>query len=928
MLKMKQREFVPENRCKIQRERNLVLESGKKLEMRYKEAVFIKQTIKEMLTGKKMTEDEIRAMAKIVYDNSGYLSPETAKIKADEAVRQIMRYVTSEERIPEKNPGKKEINLFDKILVETLPDFIFRGKKTVRKKIEAKKGEKASYYEEEMEYLEVVKICCRKPNVTNSGVKKDTSAPHNLELYSMLQYAKSLIPDDRKEKILLGASFYFTLTKNDKSSTGEWEEDFFHGKGAGNIVGIWDEYYPGMPSEMDMQFAFEVEDWINGEEKCSEEQCERCKFNATCNYTLPPKYTETKSGKKILSEISLTKEQEAAIGFRKGIADINAGAGAGKTLVVALRVAFMIMEGCSPKDILCITFTNDGAREMKERIGLYLEDMGWTGDMEELQVTTFNAFGDTIVRKEYSNLGFEVEPRVIQDIERLSLIADLLNEKTICGLDYRNFTIAEKNCQGAVAVASSFCNVVKANRISVINQETQKIIGEKMERYISEDMAIDLFDLYIRFNDKLKELNLLEYADQELLVLDLLNNNPYYFEDSKNTYKHIIVDEFQDTNEIQFSILQYLIDTPAKKSFMVVGDDSQAIYGFRGATSELLLNFEEHIGDDVKHFYLLDNHRSTPQIIEFANALNRKNIHRVEKDLKSSRPDGEPVEVMSFWKEEELLQTTVNIIKEELKKGRKYEDIACLDRTRSELLKLGTVLTENDIPWIMLSPEPEMENSRVKAAIALNNAVADLTATKDIFEYLNAACRNELLKKTDAEIEAQIEDFIQVVQKKREAGEKELTEWMVENLKALDEEDEIYENFLEKVLFYTSYEGISKFIFDFETFGQGQTAKRKLRYPGVVLTTSHSSKGLEWPVIINDVSKYHKKELNEEETEAERRLFFVSATRARDKLYIVGKKVAYGSKAKKTRYFNQFLIESYEILGEEMDTVEPKTETN
>lgn len=923
MLKMKQREFTPENRCKIQRERNLILEGGKKLEMRYKEAVFVKQTIKDVLTGNRiLNESEIRKEADAVYHESGYLSPETERIKADEAVRQIMRYCTSEDRIPEKHPGRKIINLFEKIEVETLPDFIFRGKRTIKKKM-VDGGKKNSYYEEEMEYLEVVKICCRKPNITATGSKKDTSAPHNLELYSMLQYAKSLIPETRKEKILLGASFYFTLTKNDKSSTGEWEEDFFHGKGAGNIVTLWDEYFPGLPSEMDVQFAFEVDDWIKGEEKRSDEWCSRCKYNATCNYTLPPQKMGEETSRRI-TEINLTNEQEAAIGFRRGICDINAGAGAGKTLVVALRVAFMIMEGCDPKDILCITFTKDGAREMKERIKLYLENMGWSGSLDGLNITTFNAFGDGIIRKEYKQLGFEKEPGIVEDVDRLAMIADLLNEQPVCGLDYRNFTMNETNCRGAVAMAADFCNVVKTNAINVINDQKIALIREKMETSLSEDTIKDLFDLYIRFNNRLKKENLLEYADQELMLLDLLSQNPYYFEDNENTFKHIIVDEFQDTNPTQFKILQYLIDTPAKESFMVVGDDSQNIYGFRGATSDLLVHFEEHIGDKVTHFYLLDNHRSTPQIIEFANALNRKNAHRVEKDLKATRPDGEPVEIMSFWKDEELLQETVNIIKTELEKGRKYEDIACLDSTRTELMKLGTILTENGIPWIMLSPEPELENSRVKAAIAFNNAVADSTATKDIFEYLNAVCRNEILKNTDAEIEERITEFIKTVQEKKDAGEKELTDWFLEKLKELDDEDEIYEGFLEKISLRTSYKSISEYISNFSVFGQKQTQKRKLRYPGVVLTTAHSSKGLEWPVIINNITKYHKKALNDEKTEAQRRLFFVSATRARDKLYVLGKKVAYGNKANNTRYFNQFLREAYEILGETMDVTEPK----
>lgn len=921
MLKMKQRDFTSHNRCNIQRKRNLLLESGKALEKRYAESVFIKSTIKDILTGRKnLSEAELHEMAETAYAEIDYLSPETRRIKAKEAVIQILRYINAEERTPDRHPGKKNVNLFDKIEVETLPDLIFSGKKTIKKSVG--KGKAKETIEETFDYIEAVKICCRRPNVTNTGRSKDTNAQHNLELYSMLEYVKSLIPEERKEKMLIGASFYFTMTKNDKTSEGMWEEDFFNGKGAGNIVGLWDEYFPGIPSELDVAFALEVDDWIKGEERCSNEICKKCRFNATCNFNLPPKRAAVAESAKVLSAINLTPEQEAAIGFRKGIADINAGAGAGKTLVVALRVAFMIMEGCPVKDILCITFTKDGAKEMKERISLYLKDMGWTGDLDDLQVMTFNSFGDIIVRKEYKQFGFEKEPRLVQDIERLSIIADLLNERVIDGLDYRNFNIAEKNCRGAVAVASDFCHQAKANMVSGINESTILMLEDKIGGTLTEDLAKDLFDLYIRFNNRLTENNLMEYADQEILVLGLLHNNPYYFEDAGNTFRHIIVDEFQDTNEVQFEILKYLIDTPAKESFMVVGDDSQAIYGFRGATSDLLVNFEENIKENVTHFYLLDNHRSTPQIIDFANKLNALNVKRVEKDLKASRPSGRTVEVMSFWKEDELLKETVEIIKRELDKGARYEDIACLDRQRSDLLKLGTALTENGIPWIMLSPEPSLENSRVKAAIAFNNAVIDPTATKDIFEYLNAACGNRVLDKTDEEIEVLIDQFVEFIPEIRKKGEKEFAEWFTTCLQVLDDEDEIYEDFLEQVFFYKTYDGMSKFLTDFNTFGQRQTAKRKLRYPGVVLTTAHSSKGLEWPVIINDVTKYHNKALNQDDMEAERRLFFVSATRARNKLYVLGKKAAYGNKKEGTRKFNQFLQDTYNILGEEMDLCE------
>ena len=190
--------------------------------------------------------------------------------------------------------------------------------------------------------------------------------------------------------------------------------------------------------------------------------------------------------------------------------------------------------------------------------------------------------------------------------------------------------------------------------------------------------------------------NLIEYADQELLIMDLLAKNPYYFEDYG--YKHIMVDEFQDTNDLQLEILKKLIDTPFFESFMVVGDDSQSIFGFRGSNPRIIIDFWNKIGEEGEDFYLLENHRSTPEIINFANKINALNIHRVVKDLVAARPSGKPVIVDGFWDKESSNKFVVNTIKQKIKEGKKYEDICYIASTRLELMAMGTVLTENNIP--------------------------------------------------------------------------------------------------------------------------------------------------------------------------------------------------------------------------------------
>lgn len=153
------------------------------------------------------------------------------------------------------------------------------------------------------------------------------------------------------------------------------------------------------------------------------------------------------------------------------------------------------------------------------------------------------------------------------------------------------------------------------------------------------------------YDDCLHKSNLIEYADQELLIFELLKKNPFYFEDYG--FEHIIVDEFQDTSQLQFEILKNIINSSLEfKSFLVVGDDSQSIFGFRGSDPRFIIEFEKKLGEDVQDFYLLENHRSTENIINFANKINSLNQNRVVKDLIPTREKGEPVVVEAFEKKD------------------------------------------------------------------------------------------------------------------------------------------------------------------------------------------------------------------------------------------------------------------------------------
>lgn len=910
----KSRELQGINRCEKRRKRSLHLDTGKMLENRYRRAVVLKQAIKSGLEHG-FTDADVEKTIAEEFEKIPWATDETKKLNLQDSVRQVLRYLKSETRTPE--PALPKIVCpFGLLDVEVAPDVIFHGRKAYEYSMTVD-GKKETITVMEP-YIEVVKFCCKKPDVSQTGRTKDRSVRHNLELYSMLMYAREL--EDQfgtGELIHFEASFYFLRQKTDSKDV--FYPNFFETKGTGNVVTLSERKNKALlldeKHETDRLFKPQFEEYVTGEVLCDPKACDKCEFACSCYYTKPPirLEEEKKTGK--VQDVMLTKEQQNAVMFRKGFARINAGAGAGKTLVSALRVAYMLDEGIPPEKICMLTFTNTGAEEMRQRVKQYCDDLGCDADVSLLTSTTFNSFGESIVRKNYRELGFSKEPRLIDDIERFGIIARLLQHRTIDGLDYKNFAMNSKYAKGALHAAREAFDVIKRERLA---EGDGAVLKDKMAVMLSDERGYEeLLELYAEYDAILHEKHLMEFADQELCILDLVDRNPFYFEEYG--YEHIMVDEFQDTNEIQWKILMALIDTPFIKSFMVVGDDSQSIFSFRGSVPDFIVNFWENLGEEGEDFYLLENHRSTPEIIEFANKINALNEHRVEKDLIATRPSGAPVIVQGFWNKDEEYTRIVEWIKKKHEQGFAYEDMAFIASKRTELLAMGTVCTEAGIPWVMLNPEKFLENSRVSGAVALAMLISDPSATQCAFKYLNVREHNTLLDtKTDAEIQEMV---LGITNTAVNLAETKNTGELRGLMEVLNEDDEIYEDFLKKVFIRTDFDEMIQYVLDYNEYGENEAKRRESRYPGVVLTTSHSSKGKEWPIVFNSISKYHTKETkNIEET---RRLFFVSATRARDELYVTGQKIAYGKKGERT--YNRFLIEGYHIQGQIFDTFEPSS---
>lgn len=835
------------------------------------------------------------------FQSLGDITVVTCKRLTKKAYDRVRRYLLSETRLPYVTgfADYKTMDMFDLMEVEDKPDFLF--------------------YSGNGEVIEAVKLLTRRPDVTQTGSARDHSANNSLELYSKLRYARDLVPEGKSATAI--GSFCFLSRNDDKKSNGvEYFTDDFFARSGGNVISIEEYITPttaSVDSPLDERFKPQFEKFIEGEE-CSGKACANCDFVDICSYAEAPLCsTEIKAGKSI-ADIVLSKQQSDAVSFRKGIGRINAGAGCGKTLVVALRTAYMLSEGIAPEDILLVTFTNAGAGEMKERIAMYDEDLMTDSDLDNLKCTTFNSFGNDIIEEEYLRFGFSEPPKLIDDIQRKAIITELLNRTEIKALNYESFLLNRKGVYGALAVVENAFSIIKKNRYSIYDLEE---FASDMASYlpslkgdVAKDTCKSLLVMYAAYDETLKMRNLIEFQDQEALIFDLLDEDPYYFDNSVN-YKHIIVDEFQDSSANQIELVRKLTETKDFESLIVVGDDSQTIFEFRDAVTENIVNFAEKIGKPVTDFFITENHRSTPEILGFANKLIKKNVNRVEKDLLATKESGKPVVTEGFYSKDEEYDFIRETVAEKLKEGYKPEDIAVLAYTRQELLAIAGTLAEAGIETSLQCPEPMLDNSRVKGIIAFSNALNDYNSTKDILVYLNVLNNGNFLKSnTDEEILKKITETRTYLADYRDMPFNSRSIAFDSMITDLSHGDAVALELVERLKRLPTLMAKQDYLNNFIAFG-GDAIKRDGKFSGVVLATAHSSKGLEWPVCINSITGYHKTSMaSTKETEANRRLLFVSSTRAKDELYITGQ-YRIGKGAGDNYLTNLYLEESFVVNG-------------
>ena len=596
------------------------------------------------------------------------------------------------------------------------------------------------------------------------------------------------------------------------------------------------------------------------------------------------------------ANIQFSDEQKVIINWKQGALNVVAGAGTGKTACVVEHVAKLLQDGVLPEKICMITYTVAGAGEMRERIRKRVTDLHLNADVELIHIGTFHAFSNEIVMDRYADVGLMRKPTVIKNMNRLDIIDKMLTENPIPGWSGRAFRQYDSQDaffggKGALQIAADVFSAVKQIR-AIGETPTQDLVRQFAQTEDTPGSVInELIKRSADYENHLKQEGLIEFADMPAMMFEIFRKNPDYLKE-RYPFEHIIVDEFQDSNEGQIQLINLLVGLPSWKSLITVGDDAQSIMSFQGSSPEFILHLTSYLNVPVTQHQLVENHRSRKAIIDVANRENDKRIEKVDKQLIPTR-DGGLCHVEGFYKHRGEPESLT------------WKKVGEVDWTVYTIIK--------KIVFDGVSPEFLVDNSRVSAMVAFGRFLVVRMDTQSALIVYNTMIHGKVMDLPEAEIQDGIELVkgmaSEIDEKFTLAEKKELLFTAMTMLAQGDETAESFRDAFEN----EEYDEILHDLLIFTRFGAKDTYKRTRKYPGVCLVTAHSSKGLEWKIVFNTVTKYQKQRMSRAAAEETRRLLFVSETRARDELYVTGV-YASGSVKMGTLDYNMFLQDAFDTM--------------
>ena len=590
--------------------------------------------------------------------------------------------------------------------------------------------------------------------------------------------------------------------------------------------------------------------------------------------------------------MTLNDKQLEAVNHTEGPCLVLAGAGSGKTRVLTERIIKLIDDGVSPYNILAITFTNKAAKEMRVRVQNKIGDVA-----DSIFIGTFHSFGLRILRENYDAIGYSSNITILDTDDTKSLIKRILKENSFDPADYDIKHIISK-------ISSAKNDGISPLEFSkLFLNEHDKVIGLVYEKYLK----------------LLKENNSVDFDDLLLKPVEIFKKRKDILEKYQERFRYILVDEYQDTNSIQYELCKML----AKKynNIFVVGDANQSIYSWRNADYRNILNFEK----DYKnaHVVLLEeNYRSTNTILKAANSVIKNNNEGTKLNLWTSIGDGEKVEYIRVEDEIKESSFVINKIKELVSEGYSYSDFAVLYRTNAQSRTVEEAFVRNNIPYNIIGSYYFYNRKEIKDLIAYLNLIYNTNDSVSLERVINTPKRGIGTKTIDNIREkANMNDIslFDAIDSGKELEFKKLILELIEDSKTMNLSD-LIEDVLVKTGLRREYEldksiesdtkveNLNEFkslavnfedngIYDLSTFLENiMLVSDKGQYTeddnNVNIMTLHSAKGLEFNIAFilgmeEGIFPHSRSFESAKELEEERRLCYVGITRAKKKLYLL-----------------------------------------
>lgn len=605
---------------------------------------------------------------------------------------------------------------------------------------------------------------------------------------------------------------------------------------------------------------------------------------------------------------NMNTEQSEAVRTTEGPLLIMAGAGSGKTRVLTHRIAYLLDEkGVSPYNVLAITFTNKAAREMKERVEKLVGE-----EAQVIWMSTFHSMCVRILRRDADRIGIERNFTILDPTDQKSVIKDVLKTENIDSKRYdpRMFLSAISNMK---------------NELKTV---------EDAEIEATDFMSDMVARVYAGYQRQLSRNEALDFDDLIMTTINLFKRVPDVLEYYQNKFQYIHVDEYQDTNRAQYTLVKLLADK--FKNLCVVGDSDQSIYGWRGADIQNILSFEEDY-PNARTIFLEQNYRSTKVILNAANEVIKNNTERKPKGLWTANQEGKKINYYQAQSESDEAQYVVKeIMRQQRENNKSFNDIAILYRTNAQSRVLEETFMKSNIPYTMVGGHKFYDRKEIKDLLSYLRLIAnsndDISLQRIInvpkrgigpssVEKIQAYARQNDLSMFDALAEAdfigltkkvtkqaidfytlisnliQEQEFLEVSEIVEEVLNKSGNKEMLERDQTLEARSRL-ENIEEFMSVPMDYEkntpleeqSLINFLTDLSLVADIDEADIE---NGVTLMTMHSAKGLEFPVVFimgmeESIFPHIRSILSDDdhEMEEERRICYVAITRAEEELYL------------------------------------------